>query len=76
MKKPVSPFNWNTGAPSCMYTAAGERAARAMAGAGKALDAKGRAVVSMAPRSAQAISINPNSRAAADRNDSIKRGGI
>ena len=72
----MSPFNWKTGEPSCMYTIAGHRTAQKLAKAGMARDTAGRALVDMAPRSKQSISINPNSKKSGDRNDSIKRGGI
>lgn len=41
-----------------------------------ALDRQGRAIVNMAPKRAQAISISKTGMADAARNDSIKRGGI
>ena len=63
----TSPFNWNTGAPSCMYTPAGHRAAIALTkgNSGKAVDLKGRAQVDLAPHHKQSIRI-------ASRDDSIK----
>lgn len=70
----TSPFNWNTGAPSVLYSVAGERAAkRHAAGAGcKALDSKGRALVHLDPHSRQSIHIT--SRAESDKTQRIKRG--
>lgn len=69
----MSAFNWNTGQPSCMYTAAGHRAAQAMVkGVQKAIDTRGRAVIDMAPRTAQAITIGKPGDA--EKTDRIKRG--
>jgi hypothetical protein len=79
MKKNIeqrSAWDWNTKVPSCMYTVHGHRTAQKVAEAGKAMDMLGRAVISMHPRHEQAISINPNGKQSADRNDSIRRGGI
>lgn len=70
----TNPFNWNTGAPSILYTPAGHRAAKkqALGSGGKALDAQGRALVSMAPHHKQSIQIA--SRADSLRTQQIKRG--
>lgn len=69
-----SPFNWNTGAPSCMYTPAGHRAAVALTKGtnGKAVDSKGRAQVDLAPHHKQSIQIT--NRADAIKTQLIKRG--
>jgi len=70
----TSPFNWNTGAPSCLYTPAGHRAAIALTKGtgGKAMDSKGRAQVDLAPHAKQSIHIT--SRAESDKTQRIKRG--
>lgn len=68
----LSAFFWRTGEPSCLYTEAGERAARRMAAAGKALDKQGRATVGMGPRTTGGISLaKPGD---ADKTQRIKRG--
>ena len=69
-----NPFHWNTGAPSCMYTEAGHRAAVALTKGtnGKAVDSKGRAQVDLAPHHKQSIQIT--NRADAIKTQLIKRG--
>lgn len=69
-----NPFNWRTGAPSILYTAAGHRAAdrHAQGAGGKALDAQGRALVEMEPHAKQSIQIA--SRADSIKTQLIKRG--
>ena len=70
----MSAFNWNTGAPSCMYSDAGHRAAMRLAKGtnGKAMDSKGRAQVDLAPHHKQSIQIT--NRADSIKTQLIKRG--
>jgi hypothetical protein len=69
-----SPFLWDTGAPSCLYTEAGHRAAVLLTKGtnGKAVDSKGRAQVDLAPHHKQSIQIT--NRADAIKTQLIKRG--
>ena len=53
----MSPFIWQTGAPSCMRTATSERDAQKPTHTGMALDVQGRPLVDLAPRSVGGISI-------------------
>ena len=74
---PRNAFHWNTGAPSIFWSEATERAARFHSKAkGKVMDIQGRAVVGIAPKSEQAISISKTPKADSARNQSIQRGGI
>ncbi len=72
MSEPRSPFDWNTGARSCMWTEAGERIAQRIAKAATAIDRRGRHVVDLKPRSRDAISIGKAGDA--DKTQRIQRG--
>ena len=70
----MSTFNWNTGKPSIFYTEAGERAAKAQAIPGQAMDTKGRALVQMEPRGPSQGAISITTEAQSLRTQRIKRG--
>jgi len=63
MSDPRNAFHWQNGARSIFWTESGERNARKLEkqGGGMALDVKGRALVDMGPRTAQAIVIRKQS---------------
>jgi hypothetical protein len=71
---PRSPFHWNNGKRSIFWSETEERAARKLAKAsgGMALDVKGRPLVEMGPRTAQAIVIRK--QADADKSHKISKG--
>ena len=70
MTDPSSPFNWNTGEPSVMWTRNGEALARKQAqlgAAGKSMDCAGRAAVDLKPQG-QNFTLNSHKNA-------VRKGG-